>query len=138
VWHASIRHFQDGVLSMVPVLCERLRVHHLEAADLLAEGRRQLTRLVATAPLPLAQAYFRLKHNESFGLGQFVSKRAAFPAYSFLRGITNHHHRHQFVQRIERSGWPQGLLRQRGFQWLVSRYNERVLGLDASGKVNRS
>ncbi len=123
VWHDYTRHFQAGVLAYTARLSPLLRLHHVEASELLDVGRRKLASLVSDPPRALTEAYFSLKHNEGFGLGAFVEKRASFPLS---------------VRALERSGWPQGLLKYYRLAPLVKLYNARVLGLDDEGRIHRT
>ncbi len=122
VWFHHVQWFQAGVLALVPHLADGIRSHHVEASELLVEARRELGHLIAQPPSALARAYFELSHNEGFGLGKLVEKRAPFP---------------RSVADLDRSGWPQGLLRERGLPFLLGWFNQRVLKLDAEGFVHR-
>jgi FMN phosphatase YigB (HAD superfamily) len=122
VWFQHIRWFQEGVLALVPHLADGLRTHPLEAHELVAEARRELARLLAAPPPALAGAYFELSHNEGFGLGGFVQKRARIP---------------RSVEDLDRSGWPQGLLRHVGLGVMLRWWNDRILHLDGEGAVHR-
>lgn len=123
VWHDYTRHFQAGVLALTARLCPLLRLHHVEASELVDAGRRKLASLVADPPRVLTEAYFNLKHNEGFGLGAFVEKRATFPLS---------------VGALERSGWPQGLLKYYRLAPLTKLYNAGVLRLDDEGRIHRT
>ena len=122
VWFRRVRFFQDGVLALIPHLSDGLRRHVVEAGELLIEARRELARLITSPPAALARAYFELTHNEGFGLGCFVDKRAPFP-----RSVTD----------LEDSGWPQGLLRRYRLSVLLPLFNRRVMKLDADGYIHR-
>ncbi|CAN5188510.1 hypothetical protein BH09MYX1_BH09MYX1_25770 [soil metagenome] len=123
IWHEYTKWFQAGVVELTGRLAEGLRLHHVEANELLVLGRRQLAALIAKPPLILIEAYFGLRHNEGFGLGEFVQKRARFPTS---------------LGALERSGWPQGLLRYFRLGALTPLYNSRVLRLDVDGGVHRA
>jgi hypothetical protein len=74
VYAAWSRHFQAGVLDAVAFWSEFLRTNAYSAAEIRPAALNIWSMIIQRPPRRLAQAYFCLKHNETFGVGGFVDK----------------------------------------------------------------
>src|SRR5262249_41459356 len=75
IHHDFIRHFQQGVLSAIDEISDWVQVHAISADELRGPCLRMLTELITRPPRVLADAFFALQHNETFGLGAYTNKR---------------------------------------------------------------
>ncbi|MBL8965131.1 MAG: HAD family hydrolase, partial [Phycisphaerae bacterium] len=75
VFNACARHFQAGVFDSIPFWADFLRTHAYTATDLRPLALERWREIIDRPPAFLARAYFRLKHNETFGVGAFEDKR---------------------------------------------------------------
>ncbi|SDA25336.1 Predicted hydrolase, HAD superfamily [Methylobacterium sp. UNC378MF] len=65
-----VSHMQEGMLSCAEIICKYIKLHGLTSKDLLNLAQSTAASLCAQPPTELADAFFELKHNESFGAGQ--------------------------------------------------------------------
>jgi len=134
VWRRSTRFFQQGVLAAAPLVAEWARTFAVDPADMKPMVLDLLRTIKATPPRVLAEAYFSLKHNETFGVGGFVDKRPELAAHLVRKGEESGGSDPDFVRAVEASDWPQGLLRLLGHEELCRHYNafreDRARGAD--------
>lgn len=110
VFDACSRHFQRGVLDSAAYWADFLRTHAY-TADELRPPALQIWRDIIAAPPPfLAHAYFRLNHNETFGVGGYADKRARPPAATFVLALVSRSRRRQAREFLKHCGWIPGLL----------------------------
>lgn len=74
VYEAWSRHFQAGVLDSVAFWSDFLRTNAYSADEVRPAALSIWSTIIQHPPRRLAQAYFCLKHNETFGVGGFVDK----------------------------------------------------------------
>lgn len=134
-----VRHFQAGVLDAVPYWADFLRAHAFSSAELRPLAMETWHRIVREPPPFLAEAFFRLKHNEVFGVGGFHDKRRRIGIGEVMLAVVSRKRRGRLQGYLLESGWTPGLLRcpdvprhvraalrlvlfaQRSRRWLVSR-----------------
>lgn len=58
----------------------------------------------------VALTYFNLKHNEEFGLGEYVSKKAYISKIDILKGIYKWSYQTVLKRKLEQTSWPYGYL----------------------------
>ena len=114
VWSDSTRHFQQGALAAAPIVARWCRTHAVMPDELRPLSMALLRELTAFPPVAAARAYFRLHHNETFGVGAVVRKPGELPRAILKRGLASDAMDPVFVAHIEASAWPQGLLRLHG------------------------
>lgn len=116
--HADyIRHFQAGVLDAVPHWADFLRAHAFSSAELRSLAMETWHAIVREPPAFLADAFFRLNHNEVFGVGGFSDKRSRLGAAEVLRAFVSRAHRIRLQARLVESGWAPGLVRCPDVRW---------------------
>jgi phosphoglycolate phosphatase-like HAD superfamily hydrolase len=110
VFHACARHFQAGVLDSIPFWADFLRTHAYTATDLRPLALARWREIIDRPPAFLARAYFRLKHNETFGVGGFEDKRAMLSTRDLLLGFVSARRRDVVNRFLARMGWIPGML----------------------------
>lgn len=121
-----ISHFQRGALKAIEEWIPLLYNQAWTNKE-LKEFAKELSKELLTQPsLCLANAFFNLAHNETFGVGQFVEKRRKFPLKYAIKALVSFEGKKQFVEYLEESSWPQGLLTYFHLKPLVSIYNNKV------------
>ncbi len=70
-----IVHFQEGIIDALPGLVELVSRHALTSAHLRPLARKLVQGLVRQPPAAVAEAFFNLSHNETFGTGSFEDMR---------------------------------------------------------------
>jgi phosphoglycolate phosphatase-like HAD superfamily hydrolase len=110
VFNACARHFQAGVLDSIPFWADFLRTHAYTATDLRPLALERWREIIDRPPAFLARAYFRLKHNETFGVGGFEDKRAMLSTRDLLLGFVSSRRRDVVNRFLARMGWIPGML----------------------------
>ncbi|MCC7387760.1 MAG: HAD family hydrolase [Phycisphaerales bacterium] len=123
VWRRYTRYFQEGVLAAAPVVAGWARTFAVEPAEMKPMVLDLLRNIKASPARVLAEAFFSLRHNETFGVGGFVEKRPEISQELLRRGEESGGSDPEFVRAVEASDWPQGLLRLLGHEELCRQYN---------------
>ena len=123
VWRTYTRFFQQGVLAAAPVVADWARTFAVDSLEMRPLVVELLRTLKANPPRVLAEAYFSLTHNETFGVGGFVEKRPELAAALVRKGEESQGADREFVAAVEASDWPQGLLKLLGHEELCRQYN---------------
>lgn len=110
VFHACARHFQQGVLESIPFWADFLRTHAYTAGDLRPLALARWREIIDHPPAFLARAYFRLKHNETFGVGEFDDKREVLSTVDLLLAFVSAKRRDLLNRFLSRMGWLPGML----------------------------
>lgn len=64
-------HFQSGIKKTIPDIVEYVAVHGLDSYDLREISREIVQQLLTDPPSKIAEAFFELTHNETFGTGTY-------------------------------------------------------------------
>ncbi|MDQ7013260.1 MAG: hypothetical protein Q9O74_05105 [Planctomycetota bacterium] len=123
VWRKYTRHFQDGVLAAAPIVARWAQTFAVEPREMKPMVVDLLRGLKVNPPRVLAEAYFSLRHNETFGVGGFLDKRAELSPALLRKGEESGGSDPDFVRAIEATDWPQGLLQLLGHDELCRQYN---------------
>ena len=110
VYHACAQHFQRGVLDSIPFWADFLRTHAYTASDLRPLALARWREIIDHPPAFLARAYFRLKHNETFGVGEFEDKREMLSTVDLLLALVSAKRRDVVNRFLSRMGWIPGML----------------------------
>ena len=105
-----VRHFQAGVLDAVPFWADFLRVHAYSAEEMRPLALELWSGLIRKPPPYLASAYFRLKHNENFGVGGFSDKRRSLATVDIAKALFLKPYRARLQGFLSEIGWVPGLL----------------------------
>lgn len=107
-----IRHFQRGVLDAAPVVADWIRTFAVTSDEMRAHCLELMERLSVAPPPAVADAFFSLTHNETFGVGGFVEKRAEPPAellaHANETGDRGARAWRSLCAHAEESTWPEG------------------------------
>ena len=123
VWRRYTRYFQDGVIAAAPIVARWAQTFAVDPHEMKPMVIDLLRSLKTNPPRVLAEAYFSLRHNETFGVGGFVDKRAAISPALLRKGEESGGSDPEFVRAIEATDWPQGQLRLLGHDELCRQYN---------------
>ncbi|MEN0021442.1 MAG: HAD family hydrolase, partial [Planctomycetota bacterium] len=131
VHHESVQYFQSGALAAAATIAQWVR-RHAVSTDELKPHALQLLREFMNRPTPeLAEAYFNLSHNETFGNAAFFDKALNVSEDVIDRGMRTHAGWRALVAEAERSTWPQGMFVALGLGHELERYiaeRDRVHG----------
>lgn len=110
--HAEhVRHFQAGVLDSVPYWAEFLQTHAYSSMELKPLAMEIWSRIIQNPPPSLTEAFFRLNHNEVFGVGGFMDKRRMIGTGEVLLALVSRRRRVQVQAFLSSFGWTPGLVR---------------------------
>lgn len=124
IHNERIHYFQEGVVEGVDRVCRVVAQHGISIQELRVEASILATRFLTAPPLVMCKAFEALKQDDTFGMA-----RTIFPGASSFRfsdrmlASFSSIRRERFLSDLEKSGWPQCLLRSRYggiFYWLGS------------------
>ncbi|MBP3899222.1 hypothetical protein J6D24_00220 [Candidatus Saccharibacteria bacterium] len=101
-FYSCTKYIQQGII-------QEISTNHSIPTDDLAVFNNVVD-LVFEPNKYIAKTYFKLKHNEEFGTGDFALQKRSFHYEWALMGVISGKHRAMFIQNILNSSWPQGLL----------------------------
>lgn len=122
-FHGSVFYFQQGVVFAAKVLGEKIRRHVVPVQTLREFAIRNWVDICMSPPAVIADAYFGLSHNESFGLGRFEDKTAVIPMAVWVKGFSSPSRFKHLISCLEKTGWPEGYLAKRGLGWFWRFFN---------------
>lgn len=117
-YHDAVVHFQRGVIEAAANIGEAVRVHSLYSEIFKKMALSNWTEIISSPSSAIADAYFKLAHNESFGLGRFDDKTSIIPSSVWLKALISVGGVKTLVHRLEQTGWPEGYLAQRKLGWV--------------------
>ena len=123
VWRRYTRYFQDGVTAAAPIVARWAQTFAVDPREMKPMVIDLMRSIKTNPPRVLAEAYFSLRHNETFGVGGFVDKSAALSPALLRKGEESGATDPEFVRAIEATDWPQGQLRLLGHDELCRQYN---------------
>lgn len=117
-FYDAVTHFQQGVIETSIELGKAVRIHSLHSEDFKTIALTNWSEIIDSPSSAIANAYFKLAHNESFGLGRFDDKTSVIPYSLWLKSLISVRSAKILVQRLEQTGWPEGYLAQRKLGWV--------------------
>lgn len=112
-----VRHFQAGVLDAVPYWADFLRAHAFSSTELRSMAMETWHEIAHNPPPFLAEAFFRLNHNEVFGVGGFSDKQSRVGLGEVLQAFVSRTGRIRLQAYLSESGWAPGLVRCPEVNW---------------------
>lgn len=117
-YYDAVVYFQKGVVNAAAELGQAIRVHAISSEVLRPMALSCWTGIISKPPAAIAEAYFKLAHNESFGLGRFDDKTQVISSSIWIKSIFSLNGMKTLVRNLEQTGWPEGYLAQRKLSWL--------------------
>ncbi|MCB1894126.1 MAG: HAD family hydrolase [Rhodocyclaceae bacterium] len=108
-----VRHFQQGVLLAADHWGRYADSHAILSGELRGHACEIWDALISRSPQELSEAYAALSHNEIFGVGHFVDKRAVPSISTLIRGVVDRRSRYEVIQYIKQTQWEAGLWKRR-------------------------
>jgi hypothetical protein len=91
----------------VPEFVKLVHERRWQARDIRPQCRDAMLRFLADPPLSASAAYFKLSHNETFGLGKYVERRTAdFPGWKRRLSWIVPSWRRDYRAFLASTGWP--------------------------------
>lgn len=126
VFYECTEKMQKAILSDIPILEKELGKIPYISSELRSESYETLFEFITNPTKRIADAYFSLKHNEEFGVGEYIDKTTSFPLLLFVKAIFSKKWRKRFSDFFTHSGWPQGYFAKYHLRPLIRRYNRKI------------
>ncbi len=101
--------FQAGILAATGSVLDLVARHGLTSDDLRPLARKLAGGLVRQPPPEVAEAFFALSHNETFGTGAFEEMEAAVDLDAAVEHLTGNELYSAIAEATETSRWPEGM-----------------------------
>lgn len=118
IFYESVTYFQQGVICAAGKIGKTVRLHAISSDSLKELAVSCWVGLVNAPPAIVADTYFKLNHNESFGLGRFDDKSAAIPFSTWIKACISVGGLKTLIRALESTGWPEGYLSRHGLLWV--------------------
>ncbi|WP_424195043.1 HAD family hydrolase [Ampullimonas aquatilis] len=107
-YEAFTRHYQEMLLAATPAMAEVIKRNVIQLSEIQPVAWSIWYNIVTNPPKIMADAFFKLNHNETFGMGEFVSKDLSLHPLWFIKIFVNGSYRHQFKQFLTQISWIYG------------------------------
>lgn len=116
---------QKDILADLPEIYRSLNNRPYIASSIRAYAHKKLSDYILNPQRATAEAYFSLRHNEEFGVGEYVDKTTVFRFDLFAGALLGRKYRSRLAQFLRDTTWPQGYLVKYHLTPLVKLYNLR-------------
>tara|TARA_R110000782_G_scaffold78276_3_gene155038 strand:- start:77310 stop:81005 length:3696 start_codon:yes stop_codon:yes gene_type:complete len=96
---------QERLLEASTKIADYVRMHGLVSSDLVSFSREVVTEFANTPPPEVAEAFFRLSHNESFGVGNVHSMHFDGKNLDATAALNGSHLHGDIARRLKRLRW---------------------------------
>ncbi len=130
IHNERIHFFQEGVLDAVDETCAMIGRRGIHLEELRHEARRLALQYLEDPPKVMCRAFHALKQDDTFGMARTIYPGSfSFRLRDRLFSGFSRSHRDRFLHDLERSGWPQCLLKSRysGIFHLLAGLKRRVI-----------
>ena len=112
--HEWMQYFQEGVLAGIDRVCRRVARHGISIGELRAGAAALADRYITNPPMVMCRAFNAFRQDDTFGMARTIlPKESTFRLGDRLLTHVSSARRQRFLDDLERSGWPQCLLRSR-------------------------
>ncbi len=107
---STARPLQAGIVEAASVVCDYVRRHGLVSADIRDLARQAVLEFLTRPASAIAQGFFRLAHNETFGTGAVKDMAAGTDLPKACAGLSDHQLHAAATDCLVHSQWRSGLL----------------------------
>jgi len=126
-YHTFSKFIQDSVLSKAETIWDFMEQRALLAKDFSEQSKSLAASLLASPNKEMADAFFCLEHNETFGNNAFVSHKSSLPYTMLLRRINKPRAALALLRQASyESGWPGGFYASNRINWIKDLYTQKV------------
>ena len=125
IYYQYIKNIQKDILADMSHIYSSIGKRKYIASNIRALAHKKLSDFILNPKRLVAEAYFSLRHNEEFGVGEYVDKTTVFRADLFVKAFFGRKHRSNLAQFLRDTTWPQGYLVKYHLSPLVKLYNLR-------------
>ncbi|MBU1060713.1 MAG: hypothetical protein KJ804_20620 [Proteobacteria bacterium] len=114
IHNERIHYFQEGVVEGVDQVCRTVAQHGISIQELRTEAGILAARFLTNPPMVMCRAFNALKQDDTFGMARTIFPgECSFRLSDRLLTYISEKRRERFLADLEKSGWPQCLLRSR-------------------------
>lgn len=124
VYYKYIEDIQREILHDMSALCESISAYYIDG-KIRKLAHIMLEDYILRPQRIVADAYFSLKHNEEFGVGEYVDKTTCFRLDLLLKAFGGSKQRSKLAQFLRDTTWPQGYLVKYYLYPILKLYNDR-------------
>lgn len=125
IFYKYTENIQRDILADMSQIYRNLSGRKYIASNIRALAHKKLSDFILNPQRMVAEAYFSLRHNEEFGVGEYVDKTTVFRIDLFVKAFLGRKHRSKLAQFLRDTTWPQGYLVKYHLSPLVRLYNLR-------------
>jgi len=126
-YHTFSRFIQEKILSSSEKIWDLMEQRALLATDFSDRCRDLAAAVLANPGKEMADAFFCLEHNETFGNNAFVSHKSSFPYAKLLRHVRRPRTAIALLrQSSHESGWVGGFYSANRINWIKNLYLEKI------------
>lgn len=118
------KYIQNGVLNEIK--------NYTEEVPNYDKAIKQLAKIAYDPNKRLAKTYFKLKHNEEFGVGGFVDKQSKISKFLLLKAFVSRKSREEWRIKLTNTTWPQGYTKYAGLGLINKYYHKKNYKKDDS------
>ncbi len=108
VYDQVVKGRQQEIKRYLSIYAQKAEEAGLAPDDFKRYAFQAIYRFIAFPDRKMAEAYFNLKHNEEFGVGEFVNKTTRFRPGLFIGAIFSRKRRKQLMEFLRNTTWAQG------------------------------
>lgn len=138
VFFKYTKYFQEGVCSFTKDFCEFLKNYAVSSSELRPYSIKILEILVNNPSKIIAEAYFNLNHNETFGVGCFEDKKKFLSKINEAREIYFSGDRENFNKFLVSTSWPQGFCKICDIEYIFFYFQHHSQLLFGKNKVDEA
>ncbi|MEA3492182.1 MAG: hypothetical protein U9R27_09805 [Campylobacterota bacterium] len=113
-------HFQNGIKTALEGLIEYISIHAMTSNDLKAISKSLLAGLINNPPHEIAEAFFKLTHNETFGAGLYQKMDSKDQFLSQIKDKKGSDLHFEISSFLKNNRWPDGIINLKEIQNLKS------------------
>ncbi|MCX4321659.1 MAG: hypothetical protein OSJ59_01705 [Lachnospiraceae bacterium] len=132
IYYRYTESIQKNILKDIRQICNSVNERSYIASGIRGLAHKKLGEYILNPQRIVTEAYFSLRHNEEFGVGEYVDKTTEFRFDLFGKALLGRKYRSRLAQFLRDTTWPQGYLVKYHLAPLVKLYNLRY-----SGEQNR-
>jgi predicted HAD superfamily hydrolase/glycosyltransferase involved in cell wall biosynthesis len=105
-----VQRLQAGMMAGTKAVCDYVRLHGLISTDLRSLAKQTARELLSNPPQAIAEAYYKLEHNEMFGTGSAAKTKPVESISGACQGLRSHRLHAAAKSIYQRSNWKAGFL----------------------------
>lgn len=110
IFYTYIKKEQEKIIHKIKDYCLRMKANGYSSENYRENAYEALHRYIAYPQRKIVKAYFKLKHNEEFGVGAYVDKTTRFRPKLMIEALFKRERRKELGDFLRDTTWAQGYL----------------------------